>query len=31
MIAAGKTQGGEGVIAGSVAANLIIPGRYSDG
>jgi hypothetical protein len=31
IIAAGKTEGGVGVIAGSVAPDLIIPGQYSDG
>jgi hypothetical protein len=31
MKAARKTEGGVGVIAGSVAPDLIIPGRYSDG
>jgi len=31
MRAAGMTGGGVGVIAGSVAAELIIPGRYSEG
>jgi hypothetical protein len=31
MKAAGKTEGGVRVIAGSVAPDLIIPGLYSNG
>jgi len=31
MKAAGKTEGGVEVIAGSVAPDLVMPGRYSDG
>jgi hypothetical protein len=31
MKAAGNTEGGVRVIAGSVAPDLIIPGRYLDG